>query len=104
MEWVNGRELAELTVGGKTYSYEYDANGLRTRKTNSDGGYTEYYIVDGIAVAERRFNSSGAEQYTLLYYMDESGEPVGIGYQSSTGTTWTNNYLNSRPRGDKNAK
>ena len=55
MTWRNGRELNTATVGGKTYSYEYDVNGLRMRKTNSDGGYTQYYIVDGLTVAEQRF-------------------------------------------------
>ena len=58
MTWRNGRELNTATVGGKTYSYEYDVNGLRTRKTNSDGGYTQYYIVDGLTVAEQRFTSN----------------------------------------------
>ena len=79
MTWRNGRELNTATVGGKTYSYEYDVNGLRTRKTNSDGGYTQYYIVDGLTVAEQRFTSTGAEKYTLRYLYDESNSPVGFG-------------------------
>ena len=33
----NGRELDSLTVGGKRTSYQYDVNGLRTKKTNPDG-------------------------------------------------------------------
>ncbi len=49
-------------MGGKNYRYEYDVNGLRTRKTNSDGGYTQYYIMDGLTVAEQRFSASGAER------------------------------------------
>ena len=54
MSWRNGRELEQVKVGGKTYRYEYDGNGQRTRKSNEDRGYTEYYLVDGLAVAERR--------------------------------------------------
>ena len=34
------RQLASATVGGKTYDYQYDADGIRTRKTNYDGSYT----------------------------------------------------------------
>ena len=68
MTWRNGRELNTATVGGKTYSYEYDVNGLRTRKTNSDGGYTQYYIVDGLTVAEQRFTSTGAENFLCLLH------------------------------------
>ena len=39
LSWRNGRELDSLTVGGKKTSYQYDVNGLRTKKTNPDGSY-----------------------------------------------------------------
>ena len=100
MTWRNGRELNTATVGGKTYSYEYDVNGLRTRKTNSDGGYTQYYIVDGLTVAEQRFTSTGAEKYTLPYLYDESNSPVGFDIQYPGGTTWTNYYFAKNLQGD----
>ena len=100
MTWRNGRELNTATVGGKTYSYEYDVNGQRTRKTNSDGGYTQYYIVDGLTVAEQRFTSTGAEKYTLRYLHDESNSPVGFGIQYPGGTTWTNYYFAKNLQGD----
>ena len=100
MTWRNGRELNTATVGGKTYSYKYDVNGLRTRKTNSDGGYTQYYIVDGLTVAEQRFTSTGAEKYTLRYLYDESNSPVGFGIQYPGGTTWTNYYFAKNLQGD----
>ena len=87
-------------MGGKTYSYEYDVNGLRTRKTNSDGGYTQYYIVDGLTVAEQRFTSTGAEKYTLRYLFDENNSPVGFGIQYPGGTTWTNYYFAKNLQGD----
>ena len=100
MTWRNGRELDSVTVGGKTYGYEYDVNGLRTRKTNADGGYTEYYIVDGLTVAEQRFTSSGAERYTLRYLYDESSSPVGFGIQYPGETTWKNYYFAKNLQGD----
>lgn len=100
MTWRNGRELNSVTVGGKTYSYEYDVNGLRTRKTNADGGYTEYYIVDGLTVAEQRFTSAGAEKYTLRYSFDESNSPVGFGIQYPGETTWKNYYFAKNLQGD----
>ena len=102
MSWRNGRQLASVAVGGKTYSYEYDVNGLRTRKTNSDGGYTQYYIVDGLTVAEQRFTSTGAEKYTLRYLFDESNSPVGFGiqYPSDASTYWKNYYFAKNLQGD----
>ena len=102
MTWRNGRELNTATVGGKTYHYEYDANGLRTRKTNADGGYTEYYIVDGITVAERRFTSAGVERYTMRYLLDENNSPIGFGmqYPSYASSYWENYYFAKNLQGD----
>jgi hypothetical protein len=89
-------------IQGKTYSYEYDVNGLRTRKTNSDGGYTEYYTMDGLTVAERRFDLNGDEVYVMRYYFDESNAPVGIGiqYPSYGDTYWENYYFAKNAQGD----
>ena len=84
---------------GNPLSY-YNGNGLRTRKTNADGGYTEYYIVDGLTVAEQRFTSSGAERYTLRYLYDESSSPVGFGIQYPGETTWKNYYFAKNLQGD----
>ncbi len=100
MTWRNGRDLNTATVSGKTYSYEYDVNGLRTRRTNSDGGYTLYYIVDGLTVAEQRFTSAGAEKYTLRYSFDENNSPVGFGIQYPGETTWRNYYFAKNLQGD----
>ena len=87
-------------MGGKTYRYEYDVNGVRTRKSNADGGYTQYYLIDGIAVAEQRFNSSGVELYTLRYSLDENNSPVGFAIQYSSETAWTNYYFAKNLQGD----
>ena len=100
MTWRNGRQLASYSLGGTTYSYEYDVNGLRTRKTNADGGYTEYYIVDGLAVAEQRHYASGAEWYTMRYLYDESNNPVGFGMQYPAETGWQNYYFAKNVQGD----
>ena len=87
-------------MGGKTYRYEYDANGACTRKSNADGGYTQYYLIDGIAVAEQRFNSSGVELYTLRYSLDENNSPVGFAIQYPSETAWTNYYFAKNLQGD----
>ncbi len=100
LSWRNGRELDSATVGGKTYRYEYDVNGVRTRKSNADGGYTQYYLIDGKAVAEQRFNSSGVELYTLRYSLDENNSPVGFAIQYPSETAWTNYYFAKNLQGD----
>ena len=40
--WQNGRELATLTKDGKTISYSYNADGIRTEK-NNNGVVTKYF-------------------------------------------------------------
>lgn len=41
MTWQNGRELATLTKDGKTISYSYNADGIRTE--NNNGVVTKYF-------------------------------------------------------------
>ena len=102
MTWQNGRQLASATVGGKNYNYQYDADGIRTRKTNYDGGYTEYYVVEGLPVAEQRFKSNGTKQYILRYLYDESNSPVGFGiyYPTASSPYWQYYYFGKNIQGD----
>ena len=84
-----------------TYNYQYDASGIRTRKTNFDGGYTEYYVVEGLAVAEDRFRANGTKQYTLRYLYDESNSPVGFGIRYATSSPyWQYYYFGKNIQGD----
>ena len=105
MTWRNGRQLSTIATGGKTYSYEYDANGLRTRRTNSDGGYTLYYIVDGLTVGEQQYTASGSIRRTMKYLLDENNSPVGVSvrYPSYSAGTWDNYYFLKNLQGDVTA-
>ena len=105
MTWRNGRQLSTVATGGKTYSYEYDANGLRTRRTNSDGGYTLYYIVDGLTVGEQQYTASGSIRRTMKYLLDENNSPVGVSvrYPSYSAGTWDNYYFLKNLQGDVTA-
>ena len=96
------RQLTGATVGGKTYSYEYNSSGIRTRKTNYDGGYTEYYVVNGLPVAEQRFRANGTKQYILRYLYDESNSPVGFGiyYPTASSPYWQYYYFGKNLQGD----
>ena len=76
--WTNGRQLQSLTTGGKTYSYEYNVNGLRTRKVKPDGTSIDYYIVDGQTIAERWNYANGSEYFTMRYVFDQNGSVIGF--------------------------
>ena len=43
--WEQGRKLASGSMGGKSFTYSYDGNGMRYKKTVS--GTTTYYYYDG---------------------------------------------------------
>jgi len=46
-----GKQLASAVTGGKTVSFEYNSDGIRTEKTVS-GEYTYTYRLDGDKVVE----------------------------------------------------
>ena len=76
--WKNGRQLTSLTRSGANTTYQYDLNGLRTRKSYP-GGYTDYFWQDGRLIAEVVYLASAnyrGEAHVFSY--DESGAPIGI--------------------------
>ncbi len=77
MTWRNGRELDTVTTGGKTYSYEYDINNLRTSKTVD--GVTHYYIYAGGKLLRKKYGTR-----TLDFIYDSNGNPYALIYNGTT--------------------
>ncbi len=100
MTWRNGRELNSVTVGGKTYNYEYDVNGLRTRKTNADGTYSDYYWMESMLLAEVQYAANGAFIRTLKFLYDENNTVVGISVKNAGETSFTSYYYAKNLQGD----
>ena len=74
--WENGRELATMTKAGVTWTNTYDANGMRTRRTN---GTTYYeYVYDGSTLSQMRF---GANVLDFIYGAE--GTPLAVIYSGS---------------------
>lgn len=73
MQWRNGRELQNLTKGGKKTNYEYDVDVLRNLKTNADGSYSVYYWRGTLLLAEDRHTSAAHLTYGVLF-----SEKMGI--------------------------
>ena len=68
-----GRQLTTATVNGKTYSYTYNSDGIRTSKT-VDGTLTDY-LVDGSTIVAQN------TAYDTLWFMyDRDGTRVGFTY------------------------
>ncbi len=75
--WEKGRQLKSISNGTNTYSYTYDANGIRTSKTVN--GITTNYITDnGTILAEYTNN------YVINYWYDDLYSPLGFVYTDKT--------------------
>ena len=83
MTWRNGRELQNLTKGGKKTSYEYDVSGLRNLKTNADGSYSVYYWLGNLLLAEERH--TGNSTRVLVFSYDENNSPIGFQFKTNDG-------------------
>lgn len=76
--WKNGRQLTSLTRSGANTTYQYDLNGLRTRKSYP-GVYTDCFWQDGRLIAEVvHLASANYRGETHIFSYDESGAPIGI--------------------------
>lgn len=84
-----------VTNGGKTYTYTYNDEGLRTSKT-VDGVTTRYYYEGSLLVAE------ASETETFVYLYDSTGAPIGFQYRASTYAedVWDNYYYEKNLQGD----
>ena len=55
----HGRQLTSITTGGKTTTYAYDADGIRTEKVIN--GVTHHYVTRGGKLMRESFLSGSAE-------------------------------------------
>ncbi|MBQ8372404.1 MAG: hypothetical protein IJX38_05680 [Clostridia bacterium] len=72
----NVRQMASATLDGATYTFGYNADGLRTTKT-VNGVTTEYIYNGSLLVAEI---TAGA---TVLYTYNANGVPIGMKYHGA---------------------
>jgi len=69
--WEHGRELATLTENGITWTYTYDANGMRTKRTDQTTTYT--YIYNGSQLTQMTVDG-----YTFNFTYDAAGTPLTV--------------------------
>ena len=86
-----GRRLISATKGGKTYTFTYNADGLRTSKT-VDGVTTKYVYEGDMLLGE--INPS----YILFYVYTDGASPSGMHYYN--GTSWSTYVFEKNLQGD----
>ena len=92
LTWKNGRRLATYQKGDTSISYDYDADGMRTKKTVGDT--VSSYVYAG---SQLTYETRGEEAFTYLY--DANGIIRKLLYQSADGTISTYYYA-TNSRGD----
>ena len=78
--WEQGRKLESGTLNSNTFSYAYDMNGLRYKKT-VNGNVTEYYLNGSTILAENR--KVGTTD-NLIYYIYDMMGVSGMIYNGQT--------------------
>ena len=68
--WM-GRELRKITNGSNTYSYKYNADGIRTSKT-VNGTTTEFFLNGSQVLAQKTGDS------VMRFFYDSTGKRVGF--------------------------
>ena len=93
LTWTMGRQLASITKGDKTYSYDYDMAGIRSSKT-VDGVVHNYITQNGKIVRE----TYGTTVLDFIY--DENGRPFALNYSKNGGSSFTTYYYILNMQGD----
>jgi RHS repeat-associated protein len=79
--WSMGRQLATLSAVGKSISYRYGADGIRTQMTVNKGSgdvTTVYNTVGGVVTWEKTGTNP-----TIFYTYDGNGKLVSLEYKSA---------------------
>ena len=86
-----------MTVGSKTATYAYDADGIRTQKT-VDGVTHTYYTLNGKLMRESFPYSDTTIIMDFIY--DESGKPFAVCYSKDGGAKFTPYFYATNLQGD----
>ncbi len=97
LTWEHGRQLKSLTTNGETYTYDYDSEGIRTRKI-IDGAYHDYITQSGKIVRETV--QSASWDWVLDFIYDTAGRPFALNYSYDGGETFATYYYVLNLQGD----
>ena len=97
LTWENGRQLTQITTGGKTTDYAYDADGIRTTKI-VNGTKHEYLTLNGKIVYEKIGDGDTAK--VMIFSYDAQGRPFAVKYSKNNGVKFTNYFYALNQQGD----
>ena len=77
--WTQGRQLAAMSGNGQSWSFTYDANGMRTERRNANGGYTYTYTYNGSQLSRMSYGS-----HVMWFTYGADGTPLTINLNGTT--------------------
>jgi len=96
--WKNGRQLASAVTGGKTVTFKYNADGIRTEKHLSSTHDIYYRLLGNKVVEMKKLSENGTERYVFIY--DDSGAPYAIEYYNGYSGSMSKYYYVLNLQGD----
>ncbi|MBE6639222.1 MAG: RHS repeat-associated core domain-containing protein, partial [Ruminococcaceae bacterium] len=78
--WINGRRLTSGTKGSTSFQYQYNTDGLRTRKIVGSTTYDYYWNGSQLAMMTV---TNGTNVTTLKFYYDAQGVPFYLDYNGT---------------------
>ena len=90
-----GRQLMTASKSGKTLSFSYNKDGIRTSKTVD--GVEHIYYINGTQILAEEWDTN-----LLVYIYDTNGAPIGMRYRRSTDTegVWYTFWYEKNLQGD----
>ena len=74
--WKQGRQLASMFTTSETWNFEYDANGMRTKRYEGNNIYT--YVYNGSQLTAMTFPFG-----KMLFTYDAAGRPLTLEYHNA---------------------
>ena len=75
--WKNGRQLATATKGSNSLSFDYNDEGIRTKKVVN--GVEHTYYLSGSQITAEEWGSN-----LCVYLYDADGAPIGMQYRTTS--------------------
>ena len=97
LTWEHGRQLTSITTGNKTFTYDYDAEGIRTQKVVD--GVVHTYITQNGRVIQESF-PYGSSTVIMIFTYDDQGRPFGFWYSTNGGNSYSQYYYAINAQGD----
>ena len=84
--WEHGREMASVSVGSETWTNTYNADGLRTKRTNGATAYDYVYYGGQLMYMMAKVpnaQTGKSTNYHLIFSYTPEGAPMGMTYQGT---------------------